>query len=150
MSNLSLLLHRTRDSETWQLGLFPLLAFSKGQVLRGRARSRATLDHGGHGPRPRTARGLPHGVAPTRPFARRQMSTYTCCPPASQTAEELEVQAWLASGDVEDVLEPTLPMCDPHHHLWDREATAMVRGATAADELPPGFVNFFGRSSPEL
>jgi hypothetical protein len=78
------------------------------------------------------------------------MSTYTYCPPASQTAEELEVQARLASGDVEDVLEPTLPMCDPHHHLWDREATAMVRGATAADELPPGFVNFFGRSSPEL
>ena len=48
------------------------------------------------------------------------------------------------------MLEPELPICDPHHHLWDREATAMVRGAKTADELPIGFVNFFGRLSPEF
>ena len=27
--------------------------------------------------------------------------------------------AWLAQVE-EDVLEPSLPICDPHHHLWDR------------------------------
>ena len=51
---------------------------------------------------------------------------------------------------LQEVLEPELPICDPHHHLWDREATAMVRGAKTADELPIGFVNFFGRLSPEF
>jgi L-fuconolactonase len=28
------------------------------------------------------------------------------------------MSAWLESG-VEAVLEPTLPLCDPHHHLWN-------------------------------
>lgn len=29
-------------------------------------------------------------------------------------------EAWLARGR-EEILEPDLPICDPHHHLWDRE-----------------------------
>ena len=29
-------------------------------------------------------------------------------------------QAWLAQV-VEDAIEPDLPICDPHHHFWDRE-----------------------------
>ena len=28
---------------------------------------------------------------------------------------------WLAQT-VEDALEPGLPICDPHHHLWDQVA----------------------------
>ena len=28
--------------------------------------------------------------------------------------------AWLSRA-VEDILEPDLPICDPHHHLWDRD-----------------------------
>src|SRR3954464_4002871 len=28
--------------------------------------------------------------------------------------------AWLAQRD-EDVIEPDLPIIDPHHHLWDRD-----------------------------
>ena len=27
--------------------------------------------------------------------------------------------AWL-SQVVEEVIEPDLPICDPHHHFWDR------------------------------
>ena len=30
-----------------------------------------------------------------------------------------ELDAWLESA-VEDAIEPDLPVCDPHHHLWDR------------------------------
>jgi predicted TIM-barrel fold metal-dependent hydrolase len=30
-------------------------------------------------------------------------------------------EAWLALGPVEDVLEPDLPIVDPHHHLWDSD-----------------------------
>ena len=29
-------------------------------------------------------------------------------------------QAWLAQV-VEEAIEPDLPICDPHHHFWDRE-----------------------------
>ena len=28
-------------------------------------------------------------------------------------------QAWLSGGAAEATLEPDLPICDPHHHLWD-------------------------------
>ncbi|MCB1488446.1 MAG: amidohydrolase family protein [Bauldia sp.] len=34
-------------------------------------------------------------------------------------------EAWLA-GHVEDALEPDLPVVDPHHHLWDREAPYLL------------------------
>lgn len=30
-----------------------------------------------------------------------------------------EHEAWLAQT-MEEPLEPELPICDPHHHLWDR------------------------------
>lgn len=32
---------------------------------------------------------------------------------------------WLAMHD-EDVLEPALPIIDPHHHLWDRDTTYLL------------------------
>ena len=72
-------------------------------------------------------------------------------PPVWQTREEANFQAWLAKAPPEEVLEPALPICDPHHHLWDRERKVPGRAgrvATAA-ELPVGFVNFFGEMSPE-
>ncbi len=30
-----------------------------------------------------------------------------------------EPNAWLAQVQVE-IIEPARPVCDPHHHLWDR------------------------------
>ena len=30
------------------------------------------------------------------------------------------VEAWLAKQATEEILEPALPIVDPHHHLWDR------------------------------
>ena len=33
-------------------------------------------------------------------------------------------QAWLAQVE-EEVLEPNLPICDPHHHLWDLRKAAV-------------------------
>ncbi len=35
-----------------------------------------------------------------------------------RNAPEAEREAWLAKGN-EAVLEPALPIVDPHHHLWD-------------------------------
>ena len=32
-----------------------------------------------------------------------------------------EHEAWLTLM-IEDPIEPDLPICDPHHHLWDRPA----------------------------
>ncbi len=32
---------------------------------------------------------------------------------------------WLAQV-TEDVLEPDLPICDPHHHLWDGESARVA------------------------
>ena len=29
------------------------------------------------------------------------------------------IDGWLARETPEDVLEPDLPIIDPHHHLWD-------------------------------
>jgi predicted TIM-barrel fold metal-dependent hydrolase len=42
-------------------------------------------------------------------------------------------QAWLAAT-VEEPLEPALPICDPHHHLWDRQA-ARVAPRYLLDEI---------------
>ena len=36
----------------------------------------------------------------------------------SATGEPTTKEAWLASGG-EEALEADLPICDPHHHLWD-------------------------------
>ena len=33
--------------------------------------------------------------------------------------ENAPLEQWLARGTEEDVLEPELPIIDPHHHLWD-------------------------------
>ena len=33
--------------------------------------------------------------------------------------ENAPLEQWLARGTQEDVLEPELPIIDPHHHLWD-------------------------------
>ena len=41
----------------------------------------------------------------------------------SATREATTQEAWLASGE-EEALEPDLPICDPHHHLWDHPARA--------------------------
>ena len=38
--------------------------------------------------------------------------------------ENEPIEGWLAGESVEEVLEPGLPIVDPHHHLWD------IRGAT--------------------
>ncbi|MBW2293910.1 MAG: amidohydrolase family protein [Deltaproteobacteria bacterium] len=40
----------------------------------------------------------------------------------SATREQTDKDAWLASGE-EEALEPALPICDPHHHLWDRDGS---------------------------
>ena len=40
-------------------------------------------------------------------------------------AENAAIEDWLAQVPPEDVLEPELPIVDPHHHLWD------MRGAAA-------------------
>ena len=40
---------------------------------------------------------------------------------------------WLAQT-VEDVLEPGLPICDPHHHLWD-QVTGRVAPRYLIDEI---------------
>ena len=34
-------------------------------------------------------------------------------------AENAPIEEWLAQETPEDVLEPDLPIIDPHHHLWD-------------------------------
>ena len=37
--------------------------------------------------------------------------------------EDAPKLAWLAATDAaEEVLEPALPIIDPHHHLWDARA----------------------------
>jgi predicted TIM-barrel fold metal-dependent hydrolase len=43
-----------------------------------------------------------------------------------------EPNAWLAQV-VEEALEPALPICDPHHHLWDRAGTRYLLDELAAD-----------------
>lgn len=76
------------------------------------------------------------------------MASIHAAPPL--TAEEVEFHNWLGKADVEPVLEPEIPICDPHHHLWDRERKAAWDGPVpTAEELPKSFVRFFGRRSPE-
>ena len=33
----------------------------------------------------------------------------------------------------EDVIEPELPICDPHHHLWDRRGNRYLLDELLAD-----------------
>ena len=39
-------------------------------------------------------------------------------------AENAAIEDWLAQSPAEDVLEPDLPIIDPHHHLWDLRDTS--------------------------
>lgn len=41
---------------------------------------------------------------------------------AAGAEENEELLAWLRLEEPEDVLEPELPIVDPHHHLWDRRS----------------------------
>ena len=43
-------------------------------------------------------------------------------------------QDWLALGE-EDILEPNLPICDPHHHLWDANPHQPVQPRYLLDEI---------------
>ena len=33
--------------------------------------------------------------------------------------ENADIESWIAKETPEPVLEPDLPIIDPHHHLWD-------------------------------
>ena len=41
-------------------------------------------------------------------------------------------ESWLASGE-EEALEPDLPICDPHHHLWDHPQSRYLLDELLAD-----------------
>src|SRR3954468_17518631 len=43
-----------------------------------------------------------------------------------------EHDQWLALT-VEEALEPALPICDPHHHLWERPGDSYLRAELLAD-----------------
>lgn len=53
-------------------------------------------------------------------------------PPVWQTAEEVTFQAWLASGELEEVLEPELPICDPVSRQNRFAAASVSSGARRA------------------
>ncbi len=42
-------------------------------------------------------------------------------------------QDWLALGEAEAILEPALPIIDPHHHLWTRDGQDYFLDALLAD-----------------
>ena len=42
--------------------------------------------------------------------------------------------AWLALTQ-EDTLEPEIPICDPHHHMWDRRPARIPYQKYMLDEL---------------
>ncbi len=44
----------------------------------------------------------------------------------------MEREEWLAQVE-EDVLEPALPICDPHHHLWDHPGSRYLLDELLAD-----------------
>ena len=44
----------------------------------------------------------------------------------------MEKQVWLDQV-VEETLEPELPICDPHHHLWDRSGSRYLLDELLAD-----------------
>ncbi len=41
---------------------------------------------------------------------------------------------WLISVE-EEILEPDLPICDPHHHLWDKNANQQIQPRYLLDEI---------------
>ena len=44
-------------------------------------------------------------------------------------------KAWLAKLPAEEVLDPTLPIVDTHHHLWDRLPAALPQGQKAEENV---------------
>src|ERR1700674_6023837 len=61
---------------------------------------------------------MPNADADTKP--RGPAMSATSPPPAPAAAHYLPVrQAWL-DRHKEPIIEPALPIVDPHHHLWDR------------------------------
>jgi len=58
-------------------------------------------------------------------------------------ARNAALDAWLALGAEEEVLEPDLPICDPHHHLWDHSnesSKSIVQWIAGADVARYPFV----------
>ena len=43
------------------------------------------------------------------------------------------VESWLAAQTQEDIIEPELPIVDPHHHLWDRAGHRYLLDELLAD-----------------
>lgn len=50
-------------------------------------------------------------------------------------AENADIEAWLAAETPEAVLEPALPIIDPHHHLWDIRTTDTAPHASFEQKL---------------
>jgi hypothetical protein len=50
----------------------------------------------------------------------------------TKSENPLEHQAWLDQV-LEEALEPDLPICDPHHHMWDRPGTRYMLPDLLAD-----------------
>lgn len=48
--------------------------------------------------------------------------------------------SWL-EVTVEEPLEPSLPICDPHHHFWDQEGDR-YSGAGRNDDLSAGPLSY--------
>ena len=46
-------------------------------------------------------------------------------------------EAWLASAAPETILEPELPIVDPHHHLWGRRPPLSARRAAGGSQQRP-------------
>ena len=50
--------------------------------------------------------------------------------PANEPLEQ-----WLSQEQAEDVLEPELPIIDPHHHLWDIRSFSIQPHASFAQKV---------------
>src|SRR5262245_47432723 len=53
-------------------------------------------------------------------------------PSAARESAYQKQKAWLAQID-EAVVEPNLPICDPHHHLWDNPTSRYLIDELIAD-----------------
>ena len=50
---------------------------------------------------------------------------------------DADLKAWLARRPTEAVLEPDLPIIDPHHHLWERAEHSYLLPDLLADDHSP-------------
>jgi hypothetical protein len=53
-------------------------------------------------------------------------------------------EAWLAQQR-ENIIEPELPIVDPHHHLWNHPGSIYLFPELLADRSGPGSLNSFPR-----